>query len=75
MKQTGKSSMKLYLDEIGGESFLTSLEEMKLAEKIQNGDEAALERLTKANLKFVVFIAKQYQHQGVDMEDLSLIHI
>ena len=70
MKQTGKSSMKLYLDEIGGESLLTSLEEMKLAEKIQNGDEAALERLTKANLKFVVFIAKQYQHQGVDMEDL-----
>ena len=70
MKQAEKISMKLYLDEIGSESLLTTQEEAELAENIQNGDKDALESLTKANLKFVVFIAKQYQYQGVDIEDL-----
>lgn len=70
MKQTDKLSIKLYLDEIGNESRLSNKEEAKLATRIQNGEDNAMEKLLKANLKFVVSIAKQYQHQGIAMEDL-----
>jgi len=70
MRHTDNTALKRYLDEIGGESSLTDKEEFTLAEQIQNNDIVALDKLTKANLKFVVYIAKQYQYQGVDIEDL-----
>jgi RNA polymerase primary sigma factor len=59
-----------YLDEIGREALLSAEQEAALAGRIQKGDERALNRLVEANLRFVVSIAKQYQHQGLPMEDL-----
>jgi RNA polymerase primary sigma factor len=63
-------SLDLYLREIGETSLLTADEEVELAKKIRSGDHDALERLTKANLRFVVSVAKQYQNQGLSLADL-----
>ena len=59
-----------YLQEIGKESLITAEEEVELAKKIKAGDQDALEKLTKANLRFVVSVAKQYQNQGLTLPDL-----
>ena len=58
------ASLDKYLQEIGHEEMISIEEEVELAQKIRNGDRKALERLTKANLRFVVSVAKQYQNQG-----------
>ena len=63
-------SLEKYLQEIGREELLTSEEEVELAQKIRKGDRKALDRLTKANLRFVVSVAKQYQNQGLTLSDL-----
>jgi RNA polymerase primary sigma factor len=63
-------SLEKYLQEIGKVDLLTPEEEVDLAKKIKQGDQAALERLTKANLRFVVSVAKQYQNQGLSLSDL-----
>lgn len=59
-----------YLQEIGSVPLLSPEEEIELAKKVKSGDEAALEKLTKANLRFVVSVAKQYQNQGLSLNDL-----
>ena len=64
------ASLDKYLQEIGRVDLITAEEEVELAIKIQEGDKAALERLTKANLRFVVSVAKQYQNQGLSLPDL-----
>ena len=64
------ASLDKYLQEIGREELITADEEVKLAQKIKQGDQAALERLTRANLRFVVSVAKQYQNQGLSLPDL-----
>ena len=63
-------SLDLYLREIGETRLISAQEEVELAKKIKEGDQAALERLTKANLRFVVSVAKQYQNQGLSLADL-----
>jgi RNA polymerase primary sigma factor len=63
-------SLDQYLQEIGEVNLLTAAEEVTLAKRIKKGDQDALERLTKANLRFVVSVAKQYQNQGLSMGDL-----
>ncbi|MDL2315080.1 RNA polymerase sigma factor RpoD/SigA [Bacteroidales bacterium OttesenSCG-928-C19] len=63
-------SLDKYLQDICSEQLLTPEEEVQLAQQIRNGDEKALERLTKANLRFVVSVAKQYQNQGLSLPDL-----
>src|SRR5689334_4222545 len=63
-------SLEKYLQEIGREELITAEEEVRLARKIKQGDQNALERLTKANLRFVVSVAKQYQNQGLSLGDL-----
>jgi RNA polymerase primary sigma factor len=63
-------SLDKYLQEIGKVDLLTPDEEVSLARRIKNGDAQALERLTKANLRFVVSVAKQYQNQGLSLGDL-----
>lgn len=63
-------SLEKYLQEIGKVDLLTPEEEVELAKKIKEGDQVALERLTKANLRFVVSVAKQYQNQGLSLSDL-----
>jgi len=63
-------SLSLYLTEIGKFELLDADEEVFLAERIRAGDQVALERLTKANLRFVISVAKQYQYQGLVLEDL-----
>ena len=63
-------SLDKYLQEIGRVDLLTPDQEIELAVKIRNGDRSALERLTKANLRFVVSVAKQYQNQGLSLGDL-----
>lgn len=63
-------SLEKYLQEIGKVDLLTPEEEVDLAQKIKQGDQDALERLTKANLRFVVSVAKQYQNQGLSLSDL-----
>jgi len=63
-------SLDKYLQEIGKVDLLTPDEEVTLAQKIRDGDQLALERLTKANLRFVVSVAKQYQNQGLSLGDL-----
>lgn len=63
-------SLDKYLQEIGKVDLLTPDEEVILAQKIREGDQRSLERLTKANLRFVVSVAKQYQNQGLSLGDL-----
>lgn len=63
-------SLDKYLHEIGKVDLITAEEEVVLARKIREGDQAALERLTKTNLRFVVSVAKQYQNQGLTLGDL-----
>ncbi len=63
-------SLEKYLQEIGKVELITPEEEVKLALRIKLGDQAALEKLTKANLRFVVSVAKQYQNQGLTLPDL-----
>ena len=64
------ASLDKYLQEIGREELVTVEEEVELAGRIRNGDRAALEKLTRANLRFVVSVAKQYQNQGLSLPDL-----
>jgi RNA polymerase primary sigma factor len=63
-------SLDLYLREIGETPLITAQQEVELAKKIKLGDQDALEKLTKANLRFVVSVAKQYQNQGLSLADL-----
>ena len=64
------AALEKYLQEIGREELITVEEEAELAVRIRKGDREALERLTKANLRFVVSVAKQYQNQGLALPDL-----
>ncbi len=64
------ASLDKYLQEIGKEELISVEEEVELAQRIKKGDRAALEKLTKANLRFVVSVAKQYQNQGLSLPDL-----
>ena len=64
------ASLDKYLQEIGRVDLITAEEEVELAQRIKAGDETALEKLTKANLRFVVSVAKQYQNQGLSLPDL-----
>jgi len=63
-------SLEKYLQDIGKEELLGAEEEVELAQQIRKGDRRALEKLTKANLRFVVSVAKQYQNQGMSLQDL-----
>jgi RNA polymerase primary sigma factor len=63
-------SLEKYLQEIGKEDMISVEEEVELAQRIRKGDRKALERLTRANLRFVVSVAKQYQNQGLSLPDL-----
>lgn len=64
------ASLDKYLQDIGKEELITAEEEVQLAQRIKQGDQQALEKLTKANLRFVVSVAKQYQNQGLSLPDL-----
>ena len=64
------ASLDKYLQEIGREELVTPEEEVELAQRIRKGDPVALEKLTRANLRFVVSVAKQYQNQGLSLPDL-----
>ena len=64
------ASLDKYLQEIGRVELITAEEEVELAQKIKAGDERALDKLTKANLRFVVSVSKQYQNQGLTLPDL-----
>lgn len=64
------ASLDKYLQEIGREELITVEEEVELAQRIRQGDQKALEKLTTANLRFVVSVAKQYQNQGLSLPDL-----
>lgn len=71
-KITSRESLALdkYLNDIGKIPMLTADDEAELARRIREGDQSALEKLTKANLRFVVSVAKQYQNQGLSLSDL-----
>jgi RNA polymerase primary sigma factor len=64
------ASLDKYLQEIGREELITVEDEVELAQRIRRGDQKALEKLTRANLRFVVSVAKQYQNQGLSLPDL-----
>ncbi|MEG1555408.1 MAG: RNA polymerase sigma factor RpoD/SigA [Bacteroidales bacterium] len=64
------ASLDRYLADIGKESLISAEEEVELARRIKQGDERALEKLTTTNLRFVVSVAKQYQNQGISLQDL-----
>ena len=64
------ASLDKYLQEIGRVDLISAEEEVELALRIKAGDKKALDRLTKANLRFVVSVAKQYQNQGLSLPDL-----
>lgn len=64
------AALDKYLQEIGREDLLSTEEEIELAQRIKKGDRKALDKLTKANLRFVVSVAKQYQNQGLSLPDL-----
>ena len=63
-------SLDKYLQEIGREELITIEQEVELAQRIRKGDHAALDKLVRANLRFVVSVAKQYQNQGLSLPDL-----
>ena len=63
-------SLDKYLQEIGKVPLLSAEEEVELSRKIKMGDREAFEKLTKANLRFVVSVSKQYQNQGLSLSDL-----
>lgn len=69
---TNRSSAALdkYLVEIGREELISTEEEVELAQRIKRGDQEAVDKLTRANLRFVVSVAKQYQNQGLALNDL-----
>lgn len=69
---TNRSSNSLYqfLQDISKEEMVTPEEEVILAQRIKNGDQVALDKLVKSNLRFVVSVAKQYQNQGLSLQDL-----
>ena len=64
------ASLDMYLQDIGRVELITADEEVVLAQKIKNGDQRALDKLVKANLRFVVSVSKQYQNQGLSLPDL-----
>ncbi len=64
------ASLDKYLQDIGKEELITAEKEVELARRIRNGDKIALEKLTKANLRFVVSVSKQYQNQGLSLPDM-----
>jgi RNA polymerase primary sigma factor len=64
------ASLDMYLQDIGRVELITAEEEVVLAQKIKQGDEVALDKLVKANLRFVVSVSKQYQNQGLSLPDL-----
>ena len=64
------ASLDKYLQEIGREELITVEDEVELAQRIRKGDQSALEKLTRANLRFVVFVVYQYQNQGLSLPDL-----
>lgn len=64
------ASLDKYLQEIGREELISVAEEVELAQRIKKGDQKALDKLTRANLRFVVSVAKQYQNQGLSLPDL-----
>ena len=64
------ASLDKYLQDIGKEELITADEEVQLAQKVKQGDQLALEKLVKANLRFVVSVAKQYQYHGLSLQDL-----
>ncbi len=64
------ASLDKYLQDIGKEELITADEEVNLAQKVKQGDQSALDKLVKANLRFVVSVAKQYQNQGLSLPDL-----
>ena len=64
------ASLDMYLQDIGRVELITADEELVLAQKIKNGDQRALDKLVKANLRFVVSVSKQYQNQGLSLPDL-----
>lgn len=64
------ASLDKYLQEIGKENMISAEEEVELAVRIRNGDQRALDKLTKANLRFVISVSKQYQNQGLTLPDL-----
>ena len=64
------ASLDKYLVEIGRVDLISAQEEVELAKRIKMGDQKALDRLTRANLRFVVSVAKQYQNQGLTLPDL-----
>ncbi|MCD6346658.1 MAG: RNA polymerase sigma factor RpoD/SigA, partial [Bacteroidales bacterium] len=66
----GLPSLDKYLQDIGREELISPQEEVDLARKIRNGDQIALQRLVRANLRFVVSVSKQYQNQGLSLPDL-----
>ena len=66
-------SLEKYLHEIGKEELITPEMEVELAIKIREGDQRALDRLTKANLRFVVSVSKQYQNQGLTLPDFGIV--
>ena len=64
------NSLNIYLNEIKQNSFLSASEEIELAKRIEQGDQEAKNRLVEANLRLVVFVAKQYINNGIDLLDL-----
>jgi len=64
------ASLDMYLQDIGRVELITAQDEVSLAQRIRNGDQAALDKLVKANLRFVVSVSKQYQNQGLSLPDL-----
>ena len=64
------ASLDMYLQDIGRVELITADEEVVLAQKIRLGDQRALDKLVKANLRFVVSVSKQYQNQGLSLPDL-----
>ena len=64
------ASLEKYLSDIGKEPMIAAEEEVRLARLIREGDEVAFDKLTRANLRFVVSVAKQYQNQGLSLPDL-----